>query len=151
MHQEKAIAVMKANGVKVTPQRRGIISALQRADQPLSIKEIYKRVKKVFPDISHDTVYRTVDMLVRLQVLAPIHLTGRVTGKYELQDPEKPHHHLICIKCGRSFCLKNCPLDTAAVPEAEQLSFKIKGHALEFYGYCEGCSLLLKENSDGQE
>ena len=135
-----AVEMLKGYGIKITPQRRGIIEVMTRVRKPLTIQEILQRVRKKFPDISHDTVYRTVDLLVRFQVVVPLHLTDGEVNRYELQDPTNPHHHLVCLGCGVSFCLESCPVNHQQIPEAKELDFTIKRHALEFYGYCKKCN-----------
>lgn len=139
MDIENVLLALRRQEIKITPQRRGIVQALAGAGRPLTVKEIYQQVKNIFPDVSQDTVYRTVDLLVRLQVAVPLHLTDGQASRYELQDPNAPHHHLVCLGCGKSFCLQSCPLTHQEIPEAADLHFKVKQHALEFYGYCAQC------------
>lgn len=148
MKVEEAVMSLKGQGVKVTPQRRGIIQVMARAERPLTVQEVYQQVKEAFPEMSQDTVYRTLDLLIRLQVAVPLHLADGQASKYELQDPESPHHHLVCLGCGESFCLQSCPLTHLAIPEAQDLKFTVKQHALEFYGYCEKCSPDLETGGD---
>lgn len=140
MKVEEAVVSLRGQGIKVTPQRRGIIQVMATAARPLTVQEIYQQAKEAFPEMSQDTVYRTLDMLVRLQVAAPLHLADGQASRYELQNPENPHHHLVCLGCGESFCLQSCPLTHSQLSEARELHFTVKQHALEFYGYCEKCT-----------
>lgn len=140
MKAEEAVMSLRDQGIKVTPQRRGIIQVMAAAGRPLTVQEIYQQVKESFPEMSQDTVYRTLDLLVRLEIAVPLHLADGQASRYELQNPENPHHHLVCLGCGESFCLRSCPLTHLQLPEAVELNFTVKQHALEFYGYCEKCT-----------
>jgi len=142
MTPDLAIDTLKSQGIKITPQRRVIIEALHQEKSPLTVQELLQKVRQRFPDISHDTVYRTIGLLLQLQVVVPLHLTDGETVKYELQDPRNPHHHLICLGCGDSFCIDDCPLERLPVPEAGEIGFTVKWHTLEFYGYCHKCTTI---------
>jgi len=139
METEKILAYLKKQKIKITPQRRLIIETLAEKNAPMSVPEIFQEVQKFYPEISLDTVYRTLHLLVANQVALPLHLIDGKTNSFELQDPQNPHHHLICLACGKIICLQQCPLKEASLPEAQTLDFLVQKHALEFYGYCQNC------------
>lgn len=139
MDKEKILTSLKAQKIKITPQRRFIIELMANKNAPMSAQEIYQEAHRTFPEISLDTVYRTLNLLVKNQLAVPLHLIDGKVSSFELQDPQNPHHHLICLACGKIVCLDECPLKETLLPQAQKLNFLVKKHVLEFYGYCNKC------------
>jgi len=85
----------KALGLKVTPQRIAIYKeVLNSADHP-SAEIIYKNIRKAHPNISFDTVNRTLLTLAEMEIIQIVEGSGDVRRF----DPKaQPHHHLHCIK-----------------------------------------------------
>jgi Fur family ferric uptake transcriptional regulator len=50
------------------------------------------------PDINVSTVYRTLELLVGLDLVVETRLEG-VASYYEV-SPEPSHHHFVCTRCG---------------------------------------------------
>lgn len=137
MNQEQLVRKLRDKGYKITPQRRAIIDALLDHAEPPSAKEVLDSVRDRFPDMSLDTVYRNLNLLADLGVVHQINLRGKETTHFEIGGCH--HHHLICLKCGRSLCMEFCLLDDRGLTAAEEQGFEVVGHAFEIYGYCQAC------------
>lgn len=135
---EKLIGILRDKGYKITPQRRAVITAFLDSDQFATAQQILDHVRKTHPDMSLDTVYRNLTLLVDLGVVSEINTRGRDGNIYELITTEH-HHHLVCLNCGKAECLDFCPINREKLEKASKNGFNITSHSLEFYGYCHDC------------
>ncbi|HBS58532.1 MAG TPA: transcriptional repressor [Firmicutes bacterium] len=138
MIEDSLINKLRERGLKVTPQRRAILEALRNLDQSATALEVWDQVRRSFPDMSLDTVYRNLNMLTDIGMIGIVNLRGGEASRFEMERG-RHHHHLICLKCGDTVCLEFCPIDEHDVAAAERHGYKVVGHAVELYGYCPGC------------
>lgn len=124
------------NDLKITPQRVLIYEELIKAKDHPSADVLYKRVRKSLPNISFDTVYRT------LLSFAEIGLVSLVEG-YGEQKRFEPnlhqHHHFRCIKCYTIYDFKNDAYNDIAVPESVQKQGVIINKRVVLEGICSKC------------
>ena len=130
-------AACRAHGLPVTVQRRRIFEALcDRTDHPTP-DQVYAAVKDTLPGVSRTTVYRVLETLGRVGVLAK----APSPGAARRVDPRTArHHHLVCQGCDRLF-----DVDEAAVkhqirpPDVRRQRFTIQGYSIYFTGLCAAC------------
>ena len=84
-------------GVKATHQRREIYREIARTDEHPDAEMIYTRVRKRIPEISLDTVYRTLHLLEKKGVIARVGFLG---DKTRFDANTDRHHHFVCTECG---------------------------------------------------
>ncbi|EIW20123.1 Fur family transcriptional regulator, zinc uptake regulator [Pelosinus fermentans] len=135
---EKFITLLREKGYKITPQRRAVITAFMNCDRFATAQQILDHVKQLYPDVSLDTVYRNLTLLVNLGIICEIHTPGKDSNIYELITTAH-HHHLVCLECGKTECLDFCPVTKESFDLIGKKHFKIISHSLEFYGYCASC------------
>lgn len=124
---------------KMTSQRRAVVDLLeQRQGSHLTAEDIYMEVKKSEPNIGLATVYRTLELLVSLDIL---HRSSFGDGKYRYEfceDDRHHHHHFICMECGNIDEIGEDdlqPLESAL----EKKGYQVVDHSLKLYGYCPQC------------
>ena len=130
-------AACRAQGLPVTVQRRRIFEALLgRTDHPTP-DQVYAAVQDTLPAVSRTTVYRVLETLVGLGVLAKASSPSSATRV----DPRTHrHHHLVCQRCDRLF-----DVDDAAVehricpPDVRRQGFAIHAYSIYFTGLCAAC------------
>lgn len=136
--------------IRLTPQREAVLLALYREREGhLTSYELFKKAKKIYPELGLATVYRTLELFLEMGLLRDVQFDKGST-KYELRDPkDSQHHHLICKRCGH-------PQEIDCVfPEklldliTEKTGFLITDFCCQFYGYCEKCR--VKSDKDGQQ
>ncbi|SEP39586.1 Fur family transcriptional regulator [Propionispora vibrioides] len=137
------IEKLRSKGCKITPQRRIIIQSLIKFTKFPTASELCNDIRQTNPEISLDTVYRNLNLLIDMGVVNQINLPGKDANVFEL-SLEGHHHHLVCLGCGAADCLDYCPVDEKELQKATGLKFEIIGHSLELYGYCEKCKALSK-------
>lgn len=134
--QETANTLREA-GFRVTPQRLLVASALRHAGRHLSAAEIADEVRTVYPMVDLSTVYRTVEMLKRLQ-LATVTDMGGDDLLFEWSAGEA-HHHLICSACRRMQVLDHRYLERLAEEVRNDFGFEADLQHFAIFGVCEDC------------
>ena len=143
MLQDDFKKILKEKGLKITKQRMVVLKALASCeDKHLTAEEIYEIVKADFPEIGLATVYRTIQLLVELDLVESIQLgDGYVRyeiGKFQGEETHY-HHHLICLECGKIISFRDDLLDELEARIMESASFQVINHEVKLYGYCKEC------------
>ena len=84
-------------GVKATHQRREIYRELAGTNDHPNVETIYDRVRKRIPEISLDTVYRTLHLLEKKGLIGRVGFLG---DKTRFDANTDRHHHFVCTECG---------------------------------------------------
>ncbi len=101
----------------MTPQRLAIVSEIMGADGHISPAVVAKRVQEQMPGVNPSTVYRTLELLEDVGVLAHTHLES---GAEYHRRSESQHVHLVCSRCGSQ--------DSLSLGEAERLRSLVARH-----------------------
>lgn len=146
---ERFKAILKENGLKVTPQRLAILDVLEsRPDKHLTAEEIFEHVKEQHPEIGLATVYRTIQLLSELVLIDKLNLDDGCVryeiGKGKGAFQSHHHHHLICVKCGKVLSFEDDLLETLEGRILEAMQFKTIDHEVKLYGYCSECQIEKK-------
>ncbi|MDR2832456.1 MAG: transcriptional repressor [Streptococcaceae bacterium] len=130
-----ALDIMKQNGLKYTKKREEILDYLSKENRYLSAKELQIHLKKDFPGISFDTIYRNLNDFERLELLEKIELDGEMRYRISCRSNHH-HHHFICNLCGKTREIDYCPMEEIY----QQLGqVEVEGHRFEIFGKCESC------------
>ncbi len=124
-------------GLKMTPQRSAIYDELLKAQDHPSADDLYKRVRKVLPNISFDTVYRT------LLSFSETGIVRLVEGYGELKrfDPDiDNHHHLHCVQCQKIIDFCNQSYDALKIPTEFEKEFTVLNKRVVLEGLCKECA-----------
>lgn len=138
---EKLKQQLKVEGYKLTPQRRAVLDAIiSNEGKHLSTEEIYDIVKAECPEIGLATVYRTLQLLEKMDVVYKMNFDDGC-NRYELahNDEDHQHHHLVCVSCGSVEEVEDDLLDSIEEKIEGKYSFKITNHNVKFFGYCTKC------------
>jgi len=132
---EDILNQLRRNKYRITQARREIIDVLTFS--PLEVKEIAEHLEKEGINIDLATIYRTLECLVSLNLVSKTQFEDK-KAKYELNDKQAHHHHLVCEECGS---VEDIPLDEKRLMNqiVAQSKFKVLRHNLEFFGVCERC------------
>ena len=125
------------NGLKITPQRSLIFDELSKAKDHPSVDVIYKRVRKKLPNISFDTVYRTLLSFTEIGIINLVEGTGE---QKRFEPNLSQHHHFRCIKCHTIYDFENDAYDDIAVPEAVERQGVIINKRVVLEGICSKCN-----------
>jgi len=95
-------AELMSRGLRMTRQRRTILSVVETAKQHLDASQILRKARKLDPQIDRVTVYRTLNLLKRhglVDELDLMHLKGE--KHYYERRPQRDHIHMACLRCGK--------------------------------------------------
>jgi len=123
-------------GIKITPQRTVVYIEFARSKDHPSADILYKRVKKSLPNISFDTVYRT------LLSFSEMGLADVVEGYGEpkrFDSDTKNHHHFRCIRCGNIFDFHSELYDNIKIPKEIEEEFNVTKKKVILEGICKCC------------
>ena len=124
-------------GRRVTHQRALIMEIIRQGRGHLDAYEIYRRTQEKNPRLSLSTVYRTLQMLKKLDLVDELHFNEE-HHHYEVK-PSTEHHHLVCLGCGRVIEFQY-PLSRyikKKVPEMK--GFDVTETEVRVTGYCDRC------------
>ncbi|MGB9792895.1 MAG: Fur family transcriptional regulator [Thermacetogeniaceae bacterium] len=136
------LKTLKDAGIRLTPQRQEVLQALLESMddgcRPRSAEEILRSVRRRYPGVSPDTVYRTLTIFQRLGLVREVNFRDGCR-RFELVLGNEHHHHLVCLGCGYSKELPFCPADCLVRVQEYCPDFEIEDHNFTVYGYCEKC------------
>jgi Fur family peroxide stress response transcriptional regulator len=127
---------LRADGLRMTPQRMLIFEALRDADDHPSCEDIYSRLHPDMPSLSLDTVYRTVGTLERAGILRKV---ATLEGVQRFDANLAPHHHFVCDTCHRIWDFTWDAFDRLQVPDPVLDGTKILSRQAEIRGICREC------------
>jgi len=123
-------------GIKLTHQRKEVFREVAGTDEHPDAETIYRKVKVRIPEISLDTVYRTLWMLHDLDIVATL---GPRRESVRFDANLEHHHHFFCIRCGLAKDFMSTRLDDLPLPEAVKEYGSIIAAHVEVRGICETC------------
>jgi len=135
--EKRIAAALRQHGFKLTPQRRAVIGAIAASPDHLTPTDIYRKVLQGHPATGLTTIYRTLEILARLELICELHAGGSVRS-YTIGAPEH-HHHIICTGCGAVVDFSGHHLSQLEARLSRETGFEIEGHLLEFTGRCRNC------------
>src|SRR5205809_1207906 len=94
---DSVLDLLRSRGLRMTPQRRAIVSEIMAAEGHISPAAVARRVRERVPDVNPSTVYRTLDLLEEIGVLSHAHLE---TGPEYHRSSDGQPVHLTCAECG---------------------------------------------------
>ena len=144
MEQDRFKAILRERGLKVTNQRLLVLETIaDHAGEHLTAEEIYELVKDKYSEIGLATIYRTVQVLVELNVIDKVSFDDGFV-RYELgSDAEvnrHRHHHAICRKCGKVLSFQGDLLETLEQALYDTAGFTVTDHEVKLTGYCRDCT-----------
>ena len=141
---------------RLTKPRKIIFEILEQSKEHLSADEIYRKAYSIYPDIGLTTVYRTLELFVKMGISNKYDF-GDGRSRYELnylEDRNKSHHHhLVCKVCHKvidytDFIDEENKLVEKTIKNLEKkYKFHITDHFIEFSGYCDDCYKKLISNN----
>ena len=128
---------VKSKGLRPTPQRLIILSAIADGKGHMNVDEVFRRAKQEYPYINIATVYRTLHLFKKLGLVTEVGMGDRL--HYELTTPDARHHHMVCQNCGKAFDLSPSYLDEFRSRLIGEFGFKPDLDNFTVSGVCSTC------------
>ena len=129
------------DGKRLTAQRLKVLNLFENigAGNHLSAEEVHEKLVQSSSKVSLATIYRTLKLLVQMGLLHELEL-NEGGHRYELLSNETAdHHHLICIRCGRTEEFENDQVLEAGEVAAKINGFKLIESSLNVRAICPNC------------
>jgi Fur family transcriptional regulator, ferric uptake regulator len=133
-------AELVSRGIRMTRQRRTILSIVETAKQHLDAGQILRKARRIDPEIDRVTIYRTLKLLKRhglVDELDLMHLEGE-KHFYE-RRPQRDHLHMACLRCGKILEFESNLFDRLKGQIQRECQFHILVTRMEIGGYCSEC------------
>jgi Fur family ferric uptake transcriptional regulator len=134
---DKNQEILKSVGMKVTKNRLAVLDLLVTSKKPLSVEDIFKKLKTA----DQVTIYRILNQFVLNDV---VYQTDFRSGKAYFEFQDHHHHHIVCKSCGDLEEVEIC-LPEKFIEKVQKSSSKfrkVSDHALEFFGTCGKCDKI---------
>ncbi|HUT16291.1 MAG TPA: Fur family transcriptional regulator [Anaerolineae bacterium] len=132
---------MSGAGCRVTAPRRAVAHVLLAASAPLSPREILGRGRQLHSRLGLVTVYRTLALLEKLNLVQRIHRNGGCRA-YLAASPGH-RHALICQNCGQAVEFPGYGVLEDLIQRVEAASgYRVDDHLLQLFGTCSDCLRL---------
>src|ERR1700676_842760 len=95
---EKPREALRSAGLRVTPQRVAVLSALHNArGDHLSADDVWQHLSRSSSLLDRSTAYRVLADLTDVGLLTQVRFDDGV-ARFEVQS--QAHHHAVCTQCG---------------------------------------------------
>ena len=97
--------ILKSEGLRYTKQRQQVWDEMRRSSEHRDAEQIYIQINKIARQkqdlkVSRATVYRTIDVLVKNNLVRKMELgDGRALYEHKIDDGH--HDHIICVETGK--------------------------------------------------
>ncbi|MBN2160805.1 MAG: transcriptional repressor [Spirochaetes bacterium] len=125
--------------LKKTQGRDNIVKTAASMKGHFDAEQLLSAVKKKDSKISRASVYRTLPLLVKAELVKEsIQKDGRRI--YEFSQGHGHHDHMLCVQCGEIIEFRDDVIEQRQKQIAEKYNFKMTDHRLEIRGLCSKCT-----------
>ena len=135
------VELLRRQGHRLTPQRLQVLQVIKSQGQHITAEAIHAAIVPVQPYIDIATVYRVLQWLQRVGLVAPIS-TGEGKLQYEYRRPGEYHHHLVCQGCGQHIQIPDSHLMSLKADLQQQYGFTLDADHLALEGRCATCATV---------
>jgi len=135
--REHAARAVRESGGRMTFPTRAVLAILGESDDHLTADDIIAELERRSPGIAPSTVYRVIQRLGELDVIAHVH-TGIGPAVYHLRATS--HAHLVCNRCHVISDVSERELGALARSLRRQHGFVLDAHHSALIGLCANCA-----------
>jgi Fur family ferric uptake transcriptional regulator len=139
---------LRGSGLRLTPQREMVLSVMHQIEGFATAEEIHTRVQTLSSAVDISTVYRTLDLLKELDLVACIDPSDQ-QHRYELVGVHGPHLHLVCRSCGKIIGVELAGAESFAAYLRTVHGFEAELSDVTIPGQCRECQTACENAPDG--
>lgn len=128
--------VCQENKLSITPQRVAIFKEIVKSNEHPSTDIVYKNVRKELPNVSFDTVNRTLLTFSEIGLLDVVEGYG---NPKRFDADTLPHHHFWCVKCNKIVDIYEDEMNIEIPENIINPKFKLIKTKMVFEGICDDC------------
>ena len=126
-------SILKTEGLRYTQQRQIIWDEIRKSKDHRDAEEIYLIIKKKNSiNVSRATVYRTIDVLVKNNLVRKMEL-GDGRALYEHKVDEEHHDHIICVETGKIIEFYNEKLEQLQDEIVQEHGYELVRHVHQLF------------------
>ena len=129
---ELLIEALKKEGLRFTEQRKSIWDEITSSDDHREAEDIFLALRKKNVNVSRATVYRTIDVLVKNNLVRKLDI-GDAPSKYENKIDSHHHDHMICLETGDIIEFYNEELENLQDEIAKNHGYKVVRHVHQLF------------------
>ncbi|MHB8219045.1 MAG: Fur family transcriptional regulator [Acidimicrobiales bacterium] len=134
---DDALDVLRQNGDRITSSRRHLLHVLFQTPGHQTAEQLAARVQHSAPDVHLSTIYRNLEELERLGIVAHTH-PGHGPATYHVAVAA--HGHFVCADCGDMMEVPGSMFTGLARSASSQYGFQIDPQHFAVLGRCRRCS-----------
>ena len=123
-------------GIKATHQRLEIFREVAQSHAHPDAEAVFHGVQSRLPTVSLDTVYRTLKLLTELGFISTL---GPRQDSLRFDANREPHHHHICVRCGKVQDVSSPLLDLENIGRDVRGMGTVQSAQIEVRGLCTDC------------
>ena len=129
---ELLVDALKKEGLRFTEQRKFIWDEITSSDDHREAEDIFLSLRKKNINVSRATVYRTIDVLVKNNLVRKLDI-GDAPSKYENKIDSHHHDHMICLETGDIIEFYNEELENLQDEIAKKHGYKVIRHVHQLF------------------
>tara|TARA_X000000950_G_scaffold119840_2_gene150160 strand:- start:5625 stop:6041 length:417 start_codon:yes stop_codon:yes gene_type:complete len=129
---ELLLEALKKEGLRFTEQRKSIWDEITSSDDHREAEDIFLSLRKKNINVSRATVYRTIDVLVKNNLVRKLDI-GDAPSKYENKIDSHHHDHMICLETGDIIEFYNEQLENLQDEIAKKHGYIVVRHVHQLF------------------
>ena len=126
------VGVLRKEGLRYTSQRQAVWDEIKKSEEHRDAEDIYLQLKSNNHNVSRATVYRTIDVLVKNQMVRKMDL-GDGRNLFEPRIDDEHHDHMICLDTGKIIEFFDEELEDLQDKIAEKHGYKVVRHVHQLF------------------
>ena len=128
--------MLRGASLRVTRPRVAVLGAVARHPHA-DTDSVIRAVRAELPEVSHQTVYDSLNALTAAGLVRRIQPSGSV-ARYESRVGDN-HHHVVCRACGVIADVDCAVGEAPCLTAADDLGFAIDEAEVIYWGLCPEC------------
>ena len=136
MHNtDKLKRILHKENRRYTQQRQEVWDEICSTNEHRDAEDIYNSLRKRQTNVSRATVYRTIDLLVKNNLVRRLDL-GDGRSRFENKMGIAHHDHIVCLDCRKIVEFMNEDIEEIQEQVAKEMGFEIVRHVHQLFGRC---------------
>ena len=127
--------ILHKENLRYTQQRQEVWDEICASDEHQDAENIYNSLRKRQIKVSRATVYRTIHVLVKNNLVRRLNLDdGR--SRFENKVGIEHHDHIVCLDCRKIVEFMDETIEKMQIRIAKEQGFEIVRHVHQLFGRC---------------
>lgn len=127
---------LKRSKHRITPERFEVLDYAMDYNGHFGADDLYIQMKTKKSNVSRATIYNTLELLAKCDLLAKRNFGDGVT-RFESNYEKKNHDHLICTNCGNITEFRKLKIQEIVDEVCNELGFEFEGYSFNIFGKCK--------------